>query len=93
MVAKHQGRSGRPWARVKAYWKRTSRVCHLCGHWIPEGVPRNDPMEYTVDHLDPRSTGGEPTIENTAPAHRICNQRRGVKPVAELTLLKTSRMW
>jgi 5-methylcytosine-specific restriction endonuclease McrA len=93
MVAKHQGRSGRPWARIKAAWKRTSRICYLCGAWIPEDVPWNDPLAYTVDHIDPRSRGGEPTMENTAPAHRRCNSRKGTKPLAELELLKTSRAW
>lgn len=93
MVAKHQGRSGRPWARIKAQWKRTSWVCYLCGHEIPRVVPPNHPLEYTVDHIDARSRGGPPTMENTAPAHRRCNSRKGTKPLAELELLKTSRAW
>lgn len=93
MVAKHQGRSGRPWARIKARWKATTRICYLCGHWIPEGLPPNHPLEYTVDHIDPRSAGGPPTMENTAPAHRRCNSRKGTKQLHELQLLTTSRAW
>jgi 5-methylcytosine-specific restriction endonuclease McrA len=93
MVAKHQGRSGRPWARIKANWKRISWVCYLCGHQIPRGVPFNHPLAYTVDHIDARSRGGPPTMDNTAPAHRRCNSRKGTKQLHELELLKTSRAW
>ncbi len=94
MVAKHQGRSGRPWERVKTRWKEISRVCYLCGHWIPDGLPRNHPLEYTVDHIDPRSKGGPPTMENTAPSHRRCNSQKGTKTLAELgDRLVTSRAW
>lgn len=93
-MAKHQGRSGRPWERIKNAWKELSRVCWLCGHWIPEDVPLNHPLEYTVDHIDPRSRGGPPTMENTRPAHRRCNSRKGAKTIAELgQTMPTSRAW
>jgi 5-methylcytosine-specific restriction endonuclease McrA len=92
MAAKNQGRSGRPWSRVKKYFKATNRVCWICGHWIPVDLPRNHPLEYTVDHVVPRSKGGPPTIANGRPAHRRCNSRRGVgdNPTPPVP---TSRAW
>lgn len=39
-------------------------------------------MSFEVDEVVPVSLGGSPIEwENTRPAHRICNQRRGNKPV------------
>jgi hypothetical protein len=47
----------------------TARVCHLCGKEFLEG----DKIE--ADHLHP----GTPVtdISQLAPAHALCNQRRG----------------
>ena len=47
----------------------TARVCHLCGKEFIEG----DKIE--ADHLNP----GTPVtdISQLAPAHALCNQRRG----------------
>lgn len=35
-------------------------------------------MSFEVDEIIPVSKGGDPLLfENTQPAHRICNQRKG----------------
>lgn len=42
-------------------------VCHLCG-----GVGAD-----SVDHVIPRSLGGDDSLDNLRPAHRSCNFSRG----------------
>ncbi|MFJ8818196.1 HNH endonuclease [Amycolatopsis thermoflava] len=93
-MAKHQGRSGRPWARVKQQLKALFPLgpCWICGHLIPPDVPPNHPLEYTADHVVPRSKGGRPTLENSRPAHRRCNSQRGANTAFEPPV-QTSRAW
>lgn len=66
--------------------------CHLCGRpidytlttWVDpkDGKTKRHPLSFELDELKPVSLGGDPyDFENVAPAHRICNQRRGNKPV------------
>ena len=66
--------------------------CHLCGRPIDytlttwtdpkDGRVKRHPMSFELDEIVPVSKGGDPLdFENVAPAHRICNQRRGNKPV------------
>ena len=52
--------------------------CYLCGFPIPEEIvsPRH-PLFGTVDHVVPRSRDGSDAAYNRAPAHRLCNQRKG----------------
>ena len=60
MVAKHAGIRGRPWRRTRAAILSQSDICHLCGH----------PGSGDIDHLIPRSLGGDPKDPgNLAPAH------------------------
>lgn len=62
--------------------------CHLCGEPIDyslttwrdprDGRVKRHPMSFELDELVPVSKGGDPLDpSNVAPAHRICNQRRG----------------
>lgn len=52
--------------------------CHLCGKPIDYSLPAGHPMSYELDEVVPVSKGGDPLDpDNTAPAHRICNQRKG----------------
>lgn len=46
-------------------------VCHLCGY----------PGADTIDHLIPRSLGGDNSVDNLAPAHHSCNSARGALPL------------
>lgn len=56
--------------------------CHLCGMPIDYSLPSGHPMSFEVDELVPVSRGGDPLdFSNVAAAHRICNQKRGNKPV------------
>ena len=48
---------------------RDGYLCHLCG------LPGAD----SVDHLIPRSRGGDDTAANLKAAHNACNNRRGAR--------------
>lgn len=66
--------------------------CHLCGQPIDyslttwtdpkDGRTKRHPMSFELDEIVPVSKGGDPLDpDNVAPAHRICNQRRGDRPL------------
>jgi 5-methylcytosine-specific restriction endonuclease McrA len=58
----------RGWGRIsKAVILRDEGICALCGG---EGAD-------TVDHIIPRSRGGDHSMSNLRAAHRVCNSRRG----------------
>lgn len=73
--------------RVRARWRAIGGPCALCGRPIdydlgmvttPDGKRRPHPMSFVVDEIIPVSRGGSPfDMENTRPAHWICNARRG----------------
>jgi 5-methylcytosine-specific restriction endonuclease McrA len=84
--------------------------CHICGRPIDyslttyvdpkDGRTKRHPLSYELDELVPVSKGGSPfDIDNVAPAHRICNQRRGNKTMpqkpreAATDPLPKSRCW
>lgn len=61
-------------------------VCHLCGRPIDVHLPAGQPWAFEIDEIVPVSKGGDPhDLRNCAPAHRICNQRRGNKDMRELS--------
>jgi 5-methylcytosine-specific restriction endonuclease McrA len=59
------------YTRAAAQVRAGAIICHLCG----EGPRPNDP--WVADHLLPRMFGGSDDISNLAPAHQLCNGRRG----------------
>lgn len=81
--------SGRYVRRVSAMVaQHHGRVCYWCKRIIPGGVDRRSPRAFTVEHLVPRSVclarGLDPeTMSNLRPAHRGCNQWRGLRPARE----------
>lgn len=82
-------------ARRSALRKRVASwglPCALCGKPIDyslttyvdprDGKVKRHPMSYELDEIVPVSRGGSPyDIDNVQPTHRICNQRRGNKPM------------
>lgn len=51
-------------------WERDAGTCQLCG----------EPAEYFdmhLDHIQPRSLGGEDTWSNLQIAHGACNESKG----------------
>ena len=54
--------------------------CHLCGGPIDYALEPGHPMCFELDEIVPVSLGGDPLDRsNLAPAHRLCNQKRGNK--------------
>lgn len=52
--------------------------CSICGMFIPNNIVSADhPLFGTVDHVVPLSAGGENCVGNRAPAHRLCNAKKG----------------
>lgn len=55
-----------------------TKWCSICGLKIPNRVVSSDhPLYGTIDHVLPLSKGGTDTFANRAPAHRVCNSRKG----------------
>lgn len=85
--------------KVVAQVKREEHICHLCKREVDKSLPAGRPLSPEVDELIPVSRGGNPLDRNNCRlAHRICNQRRGNKPlgapkVEQLQPLKTNRKW
>ena len=58
-------------------------VCQLCGQpikinsEISKHTKQSMPMVFTWDHIYPKSMGGETTLANLQPAHKICNNHKG----------------
>lgn len=71
--------------------------CHICGMPIDYSLPPGDPMSYELDEILPVSKGGSPyDPSNVAPAHRVCNQRKGNRTPQDASKsprLPLSRKW
>lgn len=94
-MARHAGRSGRPWRRtaatIRAQVRDNGAPCGLCGLPIDLTLDPRHPMSFTVEHMDPLSLGGAPRdASRLCPAHRSCNSRRGNRPIATQ---RRSRAW
>lgn len=62
---------GRKWREMREQvFAIYGKQCHYCGY--------EDPV-MTVDHILPRSRGGDNSLENLIPACRKCNYSRGDK--------------
>lgn len=95
------GRDGRKWRETVAIARATLFPrCWLCGGMINMDLdPQRDPMGWTLDHVVPLQEwidqGGDPCdLANLLPAHRLCNSRKGTKPVrAPVDRPVVSRRW
>lgn len=58
-------------------------TCKLCGQTIKitTGTNQSGQMDFSWDHQKPKSKGGSYDLANLQPTHKICNNKRGVKPV------------
>lgn len=92
-------KNGHARRQVREWLKAQGLPCHICGMAIDYSLPAGDPMSFEVDEIVPVSKGGSPTDKrNVAPAHRICNQRRGNKDINHQVTPRelpcwTSREW
>lgn len=81
---RRQGRSGRPWQRVRAQvLAESGGICWLCGQ----------PGATTVDHVAPlsRSEHGALDPANLRAAHSTCNSARGNRTTTQPS--PHSRQW
>lgn len=89
-MSKHNPRHDNHSARRKVVerWRSMGLPCAICGRPIDyslgmvvdprTGKARPHPMSFVVDEIVPVSKGGSPyTMDNTRPAHWICNSKRG----------------
>lgn len=53
-------------------------ICAICGKWIDVEAPAFSPLAVEVDHIVPRSRGGDMyDLENLQLTHSRCNRRKG----------------
>ena len=70
--------SGRPYRRTQAQVFAEETHCWLCGEWVDQRLPHNNPKARSLDHVTPLARGGHPTNRaNARLAHRDCNSERG----------------
>lgn len=78
---------------------REETTCHLCGRPVDKTLGPGKPGSPEADEIIPVSRGGNPfDRDNIRLSHRLCNQRRGNKPidsgrVVQMQPLKTTRKW
>lgn len=74
----------------EALIKKHGPICHIClfngitdqRALIDLSLRWPDPRSFVRDHVKPRSLKGSDSIRNQRPAHKLCNERRGNKPLA-----------
>lgn len=64
-------------------WERSGGNCFLCGYPMLRGS-QCEMLNFTVEHIVPRSRGGRNDVDNRAGAHQLCNNRKGNRTMDEL---------
>lgn len=63
-------------------------LCHLCLKEILSDA------DYHADHVIPRSKGGDNSLENLMPSHKLCNMQRGDRSIEYFRAAHTdARHW
>ncbi len=58
-------------------FERDGWLCQLCTEEVPRyNLPRNHPLEPTIDHRIALADGGPDTEDNVQLAHRACNNKK-----------------
>lgn len=70
-------------AEIITVYARSDGRCVLCSEPV-------DPDEATIDHIVPKSRGGEDAPENWQLAHRWCNTSKGPRLTGETAVPKES---
>lgn len=77
--------SGTEWglARQRAI-ASLDAVCAICHRPIDLQAPKNTPLAVEVDHIVPRSRGGDLyALENLQLTHHSCNRKKGAKMASD----------
>lgn len=78
-----EGRSWIPRSVRAGIYERDGWTCWLCGEAVVVGDANAD-LAPSLDHVLPRSLGGDDGEANLRTAHRVCNARRGARIVEEV---------
>lgn len=69
---------GPKWEQARAKVKARHEPCWICGHPIDWDAPPRSRRSFSVDHVTPRSKGGDPyALSNLRTAHYGCNASKG----------------
>lgn len=69
---------GREWEKARAKVKARREPCWICGHPIDWDAAPRTRWSFSVDHVIPRSKGGDPYAQsNLRTAHYGCNASKG----------------
>lgn len=60
-----------------AIYERDGWICQICTEPVDPAAPANTTWDATLDHIVPRSKGGDDSPANLRLAHRWCNSVRG----------------
>lgn len=70
--------------RLKAYQEEHDSTCRLCLQEVDFGLKSPAPGSPEIDHMIPVKRSGHPyEWANLQLAHKLCNQRKGNKTMAE----------
>lgn len=59
-------------------------ICAICHKPIDLDAPKNTPLAVEVDHIIPRSRGGQYyALENLQLTHHSCNRKKGSKMASD----------
>lgn len=64
-------------AERQRIYERDGGRCGICKELVPLDVWVPHPLAFTIDHVIPRSEGGDDEPANLRPAHFLCNSTRG----------------
>lgn len=68
---------GLSWLDRMALFARDSWTCQICFELVDYSADHQSDWYPTIDHIVPRSKGGDDRLENLRTAHRWCNSVRG----------------
>ncbi|KTR08287.1 hypothetical protein NS184_06050 [Curtobacterium luteum] len=63
-------------------YARDNFTCGICDDAVDMTLHWNDDMAASLDHIRPRSHGGDDSNENLRMAHRVCNSLRQAPELA-----------
>lgn len=93
--------NGTEWAAArKRAIASLDAICALCHTPIDLDAPKNTPLAVEVDHILPRSRGGQLyALENLQLTHHRCNRKKGARmaedymPKAVVNAIPLSNKW
>lgn len=84
-LAKKGKLSGTEWAAARQRAINSlDPICAICHRMIDLEAPKNTALAVEVDHIIPRSRGGQLyALENLQLTHHSCNRKKGAKMASD----------